>query len=448
MSSFKRKNPAKTKAVSYPGTRVSPASSSTINVSTGISSLDDILGGGLPLSCSLVVAAPDLHSSYGELVQKYFIAEGLATGQRVYIVDNDPEGFVDDVMWFPKSTTPKKVDEKSGGSDEEEEGGAGGKVKIAWRYEQMKQFQTTVSTPSQTSENYCHIFDLTSRVPRAMVEDSRGSGKLKCLKPSSSLTHSAISTFFGDLENTLKEDSSLPVRICVPSLGSSLAWGDLSAQEILLFLNQLRRLLRKYPYACASTTLSPHLSVDQWGGPGWLQKVGWSADGFLSMAAFPADPALSSMFPSHHGMVRLYSLPSPNTLVSPSDRFSALRGLASSSSAFGGTGENNLAFKCTRKRLIFETLHLDLEGGVSERRTTAPSMATTEVSAASRTSHTHGGPGAKIDIQLEGAEEPSAFASEKAKTSTEPTIQTPEGKPKRPKKKVAFFSDRPDVYDF
>jgi hypothetical protein len=37
-----------------------------------------------------------------------------------------------------------------------------------------------------------------------------------------------------------------------------------------------------------------------------------------------------------------------------------LRGVTS----YGGSGENNIGFKCTRKRLIFETLHLD----VIERR--------------------------------------------------------------------------------
>jgi len=78
---------------------------------------------------------------------------------------------------------------------------------------------------------------------------------------------------------------------------------------------------------------------------------------------FPANPGLSSIFPSHHGLVSLHKLPSPHTLSPPSDRFSTLRGL-------GSSGENNLAFKCTRKRLVFETLHLDVEGGTGERRTT------------------------------------------------------------------------------
>lgn len=145
MSSFKRKNPAKIKAISYTGTRVSAASSSTINVSTGISSLDDLLGGGLPLSCTLVVAAPDLHSSYGQLVQKYYAAEGLASGHRVCIFDSDPEAFIKDAMWYPKSMLQQKDDLKALVSDEEEDGPSNEKVKIAWRYEQMKQFQTTVN---------------------------------------------------------------------------------------------------------------------------------------------------------------------------------------------------------------------------------------------------------------------------------------------------------------
>jgi len=35
-----------------------------------------------------------------------------------------------------------------------------------------------------------------------------------------------------------------------------------------------------------------------------------------------------------------------------------------------GGGENNLAFKIKRKRIAIETLHLDTDGGVNERRTT------------------------------------------------------------------------------
>jgi elongator complex protein 4 len=108
-------------------------------------------------------------------------------------------------------------------------------------------------------------------------------------------------------------------------------------------------------------------------------------------------------------------------LVAPSDRCSSLRGLSATTSASGGGGENNLAFKCTRKRLVIETLHLDLEGGVSERRTTpvAPVAATRGTKSSAGVEHIAVGAD-------EGAGE----------------------QPKKKKKAVAFRSDRPDLYDF
>ena len=144
MTSFKRKATGRSTLPSYPGTRVSPASNVSLITSTGISSLDDILGGGLPLSCSLVFAAPDIHSSYGELVQKYFVAQGLGSGHRICVVGQNTADFVGDVMWVSKSQVWKTPE-----SEDEDEGEQSQKVKIAWRYEKMKQFKTTVGDMSQ-----------------------------------------------------------------------------------------------------------------------------------------------------------------------------------------------------------------------------------------------------------------------------------------------------------
>ena len=155
------------------------------------------------------------------------------------------------------------------------------------------------------------------------------------------------------------------------------------------------------------------------------------------------------MFSAHHGMVHIHSLPAPHTLVPPSDKFSMLRGLTSS-------GENNLAFKCMRKRLIFETLHLDVEGGVSERRTT-PSSNAFAMDAGTGHDHDYSQhasttlvPGdtstAAVQVQLEqthitlGVREPPP-------DSVPPRIESAFKKVKV-KKKVAFTSERPDLYDF
>ena len=163
MSSFKKRVTSKQQHTLPKGTWYSPGSSSTIITSTGIPSLDDILGGGLPLSCSLLVLAPDLHSAYGELVQKYFIAQGIASGHRICIVDDDAEDVVAGCMWTP---SPAGSSESTSGSsssvsplegrstaeedegDDEKSSDHDAKIKIAWRYEQMKQFETTVN-PNQ-----------------------------------------------------------------------------------------------------------------------------------------------------------------------------------------------------------------------------------------------------------------------------------------------------------
>ena len=144
MSSFKRKAAIR-QATAPPGTRISPASPSTFITSTGIPSLDDILGGGLPLSCSLLIAAPDLHSSYGDLIQKYFIAQGLSCHHTVCVVAEDAEQFVKDAMWTFKRNDALSTSTEDGGKLDEL---GSSKIKIAWRYEQMKPFQTTVPSSS------------------------------------------------------------------------------------------------------------------------------------------------------------------------------------------------------------------------------------------------------------------------------------------------------------
>ena len=152
MSSFKRKTSSH---ISNPiGTRAIPGPVSTFVTSTGVPSLDDILGGGIPLTCSLVILASDLHTAYGELIQKYFIAQGLACGQTVCVVDDDAQQFTNECMWIPgqgiqAQSAPSPTNNRQDDEEDESSKNHDAKIKIAWRYEQMKQFQTTVPSASQ-----------------------------------------------------------------------------------------------------------------------------------------------------------------------------------------------------------------------------------------------------------------------------------------------------------
>jgi len=155
------------------------------------------------------------------------------------------------------------------------------------------------------------------------------------------------------------------------------------------------------------------------------------SDSCISFVSLIGDPSLESVLIDHHGMVRLHSLQKCKTYISPSDRLSRLRGLASSGMV--GSGENNLAFKCTRKRIVIETLHLDVEGGVGERRTAHPDSTLPGVDLGKKKQST-----AAIEID------------EKERDS--PVIQIQdheiESKSSKPRKGVAFRLDRPDLYDF
>lgn len=325
---------------------------------------------------------------------------------------------------------PPVADEEDDEKTEHDE-----KVKIAWRYGQMKKFQTTITSCSTaySAEEYCHTFDLTCQIPPSIVESAIASKRLICVNVDSG-EKQPTTRIIDQIVQILKDEDpvtcSKPLRLCIPSLGSP-HWGDLSSQDVMFFLHSLRMLLRQHPHACASISLPPHLSTETWGGDGWTQKLGWLSDAAITVSAFSANPSLSVIFPAHHGLLHIHTLPAPHTILPPSDKYSTLRGL--SSDAAGGVGENNLAFKCTRKRLTFETLHLDLEGGVGDRRTTPSSNAVAlEASMTHEVGVEQQMAEAAVEVKLESPERRTVRDEEKVK----------------PKKKVAFRSDKPDLYDF
>jgi elongator complex protein 4 len=150
MSSFKRRAPSSTSRCPR-GCIPSPANASLPIVSTGIPSLDDVLGGGLALGSNLTVLAPDDHSAWSKLVERYYIAQGLASDQDVIILggaDEEQElrDLVKGCMWVDESTmTAQQQYAADGDSDAEGLGpDDGNKTRIAWRYSKMKRFQTSV----------------------------------------------------------------------------------------------------------------------------------------------------------------------------------------------------------------------------------------------------------------------------------------------------------------
>lgn len=169
-----------------------------------------------------------------------------------------------------------------------------------------------------------------------------------------------------------------------------------------------------------------------------------------------ADPSASALHPSHHGLLKIHRLPCVQTLVPASDRFSTLRGLSTPSASIssGGVGENNLAFKCTRKRFVIETFHLDIEGGVGERRTAPASSIVFESDHVDQKSiphqHTNGpqnGTSAvTIEVETVGTVKASKETHEtKVEIPTTVPADNKIGIKKKQKKRVGFQVERPEL---
>ena len=93
-----------------------------------------------------------------------------------------------------------------------------------------------------------------------------------------------------------------------------------------------------------------------------------------------------------------------------------------------------------RKRFVIETLHLDIEGGVSERRTIPPTGVSSVDSMLPSTStiaqtNVHSTPSVEIITQTRSI-------------VNDPDETPPHVPVNKPKKTVAFKSDRPELYDF
>jgi elongator complex protein 4 len=77
----------------------------------------------------------------------------------------------------------------------------------------------------------------------------------------------------------------------------------------------------------------------------------------IELSSFASSPARLASFPKHSGLLRIPSLPSLGSLVSPSAKLSVLRGLGG-----GQLGEGSgldLGFRIKRRRFIIEPLRDD-----------------------------------------------------------------------------------------
>ncbi|KAF2855773.1 paxneb superfamily protein-like protein [Plenodomus tracheiphilus IPT5] len=268
-----------------PGIRPSPIDGRP-TTSTGTPSLDAILAGhaGLPLGNSIMIGESGTTDYAGALL-RFYAAEGVVQGHKVHVVGMGE-------VWGRElpGISEGKEDKRREGKERAE------KMKIAWRYEGLGQFESarafpsTIKTAGQTDDAsqqmavFCHTFDLASRLTLPV---SSAINYIPIPRPSSTTS----SPFPSILQNLQRQLASTPAheihRLVVPSLLSPALYPAFAAHpsSILQFLHGLRALLRQNPTRLTAIfTLPLSLYSRSSGVVRWMEIL---SDGVLELSPFP-----------------------------------------------------------------------------------------------------------------------------------------------------------------
>ncbi|KAJ3279450.1 Elongator subunit elp4 [Borealophlyctis nickersoniae] len=397
MSSFKRRIPTQTSTLP-PATRIS-AHNGQVLVSTGVPSLDDVLGGGIPVG-SLLLLKEDRYTGYAHLLLKYFVTQGIVSGHAVCLAsaDENPEETVRGLMGVVEGTAAAGAEEEAEEDGEDlgaQLGGAASRrmlgalrrpgleedrMKIAWRYEGLPRFSSTLSRGAapgvvpglkkggDTAPQipYCNVFDLTKRISPSILDSA--SNRLALLDLSTCTAEGEEGVYAQLLEQVkglIDEGGfklSSPVsstgtrgflRIAIHSIGSPF-WGQgaskAASHALCKFFHGLRALLRD-SFAVCVLTMPAHMYGDFHGlhSNPIVRRIEHMCDAVIEIESFAGSPKpVNPLYTSdYHGLFHPRRLPRIGSLVQ--------------SSRVPEIELGSLGFKVRRKRFSVETFHLPPE---------------------------------------------------------------------------------------
>ncbi|KAK2913425.1 hypothetical protein Q8A67_001824 [Cirrhinus molitorella] len=357
-TSFQKKT--RSKLVSIPGTRPSVQNGQLL-VSSGVSSLDYVIGGGLAVG-TLLLVEEDRYDSYSRMLLKYFLAEGVVCGHELFlasardhpdeIMQELPSPIVDDVAGM-------KISEGQSQTSDPENPDT---MKIAWRYQNQPRVQTALAS----SVRFGHYYD----VSKTMEPELRQAAKCHSfyqlqetpVTTGSSPLPSPYLALLKSIQTVIRKegfDGSAPqskvrnvLRLGLHSLGSVL-WGDdvcckdnpAHCHALTTFLYALRGLLRT-SLSVAMVTIPSHL-IQNRAVMGRIIKL---SDTAIALESFRgSEKETNPLYKDYHGLLHVRQLPRLNCL------------------SCEVPDTKDLAFKLKRKQFTIERLHLppDLSETVS-----------------------------------------------------------------------------------
>ncbi|KFM82625.1 Elongator complex protein 4, partial [Stegodyphus mimosarum] len=321
------------------GTRIS-VKNSLLLTSTGSSTLDFFIGGGLAIG-TICLIEEDQYNTYSNLLLKYFLAEGIVNQHSVLLAggDESPQKILQElpaVKSFECKSEPKR-----------EESAMSENLKIAWRY------QKNPADTNAAAESYNVGYDLSKTMPDEMIskcnlnlwdpsentaDQQQASGFDFIEAPYSNLFKKAKETVIsGGFKTTSKTCESI-LRIGISSIGSPF-WNSCDKSKnglnLIRFLYMLKSLLRS-SYAVAFVTVPSYLLEAS-----ALKSQLWqTCDYVIGLESFVgSDVKSNSFFKDYDGLLNIIKLPVLNGFMPL-------------------TRTPDLAFKLKKKGFSIERLHL------------------------------------------------------------------------------------------
>ncbi|XP_032080101.1 elongator complex protein 4 isoform X1 [Thamnophis elegans] len=362
-TSFQRKVPdgGGGRLAVLPGTRPSVRHGQLL-LSTGVPSLDSVLGGGLAIG-TLLLIEEDVYGVYSNLLFKNFLAEGVVCGHNLFIAsDKEEPGIILKELPCPlPNLSDKEMEEvitmKSTQDSQES-------MRIAWRY-QNKPKQEVTHIPFS---KFGHYFDLSKTMAPELIQNINWNGffipeeasldidEKSCKKACTytRLLHSIQKVICqqGYNGSTFQKKQRNVLRIGIQGLGSVL-WGDdicctenpENLYSLTRFMYALRGLLRTSLSVCI-ITVPTHLIQNK----AIMERVTHLSDTVIGLESFiGSERETNPLYKDYHGLVHIHQIPRLNSLICDV------------------SNTKDLAFKLKRKLFAIERLHLppDLSDTVS-----------------------------------------------------------------------------------
>ncbi|XP_047370619.1 elongator complex protein 4 [Vespa velutina] len=302
-------------------------------LSTGIPFLDYKIGDGLPVG-SIFLIEQDTYGTYANMIQKYFIAEGIVIGNNLLIasLDRKPSVLLSEIPNPTNSTNEYKLQP----SDE--------KLKVAWRYKR--------STLSDLYGTFGHEYDLRISMSKQVIDKAKITqwhGSTEKNIKNYIFENPAYEDLLETIAKTLKNEMLIHsdelhktnmLRICISSLGSRMWFSDSEEStraDIFKFLYCLRALL-KSSYATAIISI-PIQNFDN--SVNFVERLEHLSDITIKLESFSGSAKeINPLFKDYHGLLHIKKIPILKTL--PPDE----------------PETTDLGFKLLSKKFVIEELNL------------------------------------------------------------------------------------------